>query len=345
MPKLSRATCGATKTSVLASRSRFARPRPRRAPAPADGRPLDPVQTVAGQTHLDVADRRPDRRQRGQQHRQALPRLVQPTEERHPRPVTAAPRPVERTRASGGVRQEGGVVEAVRDHHRIPAEVVDDDVAGRLRHRDPGVDLLDRAGAALRRRPAWSGTVASLCGRSPPPVRRRTRARAARSIGVIGSWMCTRSNRPSRSQRRTRPAVTGRSSPGRPSRCRDRHRRTGGGERQVGVLSVQVARGQDAGRCPSGAGARPARRRDSGRRRAGRSCTGRRARSAARSRRRPLENQRREEGLQQVPVLRPAPDRRRRRCPRPAGSSTAAPRDRPLTDLGTESITIVRRRN
>ena len=81
MPKLFRARCGATKTSADASRSAFSRVVDQ-AVTDAVGRKRPGA--LPGHYHLEVWDGPADRRQRGQQHVQTLPRLIGAAEEEQP---------------------------------------------------------------------------------------------------------------------------------------------------------------------------------------------------------------------------------------------------------------------
>ncbi len=127
----------------------------------------------------------PDRRQRRQQHVESLARFVEPAQERQPGTITAAPGP---WCGSGGSR-EFGVAEAVGDDDRVPAEVAHDDLPGRLRDGDPGVDLADRAAQHAAGQPHRPRSRASRCGTSRrpapcPPTARASDARGDRLVQV-----------------------------------------------------------------------------------------------------------------------------------------------------------------
>ena len=88
------------------------------------------------------------------------------------------------------------------------------------------------------------------------------------TLGVIGSWMWTRSNCPPATSGGPGPRSAVRSSPGPPTRCRAPARRARRGEAQVSTSARAVARSQDVGLVAlRRAGSGPGRGRGSARRR------------------------------------------------------------------------------
>ena len=139
---------------------------------------------------------------RGQQHVETLARFVDPAEED----------------ASGGRTGAAGPIWAVapKSAQRMPLGMT---TASRPRWRT----TTSRADSET----AMPASILSIAGRSTPPASciERDRGvavwkvattgdsaahRASREmLGVIGSWRCSRSNRPARSQRPTRAALSG----------------------------------------------------------------------------------------------------------------------------------------
>ena len=128
--------------------------------------------------------------------------------------VGAAGRP-----GSGCAPVEAADLDAVRDEHRVPAEVLDDHAAGGRRHRDAAGDLLERRAAARCRTPAGHGYGPSPCGTSRPSGRsRRSRPASTRSARSARAG-AGRRRRPRAASAGCGPARAGRRRAGRRSRC------------------------------------------------------------------------------------------------------------------------------
>ena len=156
---------------------------------------------LAGDHDLEIRHGPADGRQRGEEHVETLARFVDPAEEEQP----AAPGPV----GPSGVG-------APKSAQRKPLGIT---TASRPRCRT----TTSRADSET----AIPASIFSIAGRSTPPAICIERDRgvavwkvattgnsaahraSSEMLGVMGSWMCSRSNRPARSQRRTRAALSG----------------------------------------------------------------------------------------------------------------------------------------
>ena len=96
----------------------------------------------------------------------------------------------------------------VRDQHRVAAHVLDQGLAGRLGHGDPGADLLQRGPQHRLGRVRSRGSAGWRCGRWPRSGRRRPSRPAATGWAWPARARAARRSRPRLTQRRTRAADT-----------------------------------------------------------------------------------------------------------------------------------------